>query len=40
LFLIQPIFLAKGLAEQCNAQIGVMNLVANRKADSQQCQRH
>jgi hypothetical protein len=33
--LIEPVLLAERVAEQCNAQIGLMYLVANRKTDSQ-----
>ena len=40
LCLIQPILPAERIAEKCNAEVSLMNFVANREADSQQCQRH
>lgn len=37
LCLVQPILAAQRVAEGSDTEVSLMNLVANRKADSQQC---
>ena len=36
LCLIQPVLVTESIAQDCDPQVGLMNLVANRKADSKQ----